>query len=81
MEQVDASIARYLAALERADREEGNIGEAKAHRGKEKIAGLPSQMQIVGVDASRFDRSSIRRDIATRRPIKCHEERQPTQKT
>jgi hypothetical protein len=57
MEQVDASIARYLAALERADREEGNIGEAKAHRGKEKIAGLPSQMQIVGVDASRFDRS------------------------
>ena len=56
MEQVDASIARYLAALDRADREEGDIGEAKAHRRKEKIAGLPSQ-QIVGVDASRFDRS------------------------
>ena len=59
MEQVDASIARDPAALDRADREEGNIGEAKAHRGNPKIAGLPSQMQIVGVDASRFDRSRI----------------------
>jgi hypothetical protein len=32
MEQVDASIARYLAALGRADREEGDIAEAKANR-------------------------------------------------
>ena len=55
MEQVDASIARYLAALDRADREEGAIGEAKAHRHKEKIAGRRSQ--IVGVDAYRLDRS------------------------
>ena len=55
MEQVDASIARYLAALDRADREEGAIGKAKAHRRKEKIAGLRSQ--IVGVDANRLDRS------------------------
>ena len=36
MEQVDASIARYLAALDRADREEGDIAEAKANRLKEK---------------------------------------------
>ena len=78
MEQVDASIARYLAALDRADREEGAIGKAKAHRRKEKIAGLRSQ--IVGVDANRLDRSWIRLGIATRRPIKCRE-RQPTQKT
>lgn len=54
---VDGNIARYLVALDRADREEGDIGEAKAHRRKEKIAGLRSQMQIVSVDASRFNRS------------------------
>jgi transposase len=36
MEQVDASIARYFAALDRADREEGDIAEAKANRIKEK---------------------------------------------
>ena len=45
MEQVDASIARYLAALDRADREEGEVAEAKSGRLKEKIAGLRRQMQ------------------------------------
>jgi hypothetical protein len=30
MEQVDASIARYLRALDRADREESDIAEAKS---------------------------------------------------
>src|SRR5271169_6744669 len=47
IEQVDASIARYLAALDRADREEGDLGEAKANRLKDKIAGLRSQMQFL----------------------------------
>lgn len=32
MEQVDASIARYLAALDRADCEEGDMAETKANR-------------------------------------------------
>jgi BMFP domain-containing protein YqiC len=45
MEQVDAGIARYLAALDRADREEGDVAEAKSVRLKEKIAGLRRQMQ------------------------------------
>ncbi len=45
MEQVDASIARYLAALDRADREEGDVAEAKSGRLTEKIAGLRRQMQ------------------------------------
>jgi transposase len=45
MEQVDASIARYLRALDRADREESDIAEAKSVRLKEKIAGLRRQMQ------------------------------------
>jgi transposase len=45
MEQVDASIARYLAALDRADREESDVAEAKSARLKEKIAGLRCQMR------------------------------------
>ena len=32
MEQVDASIARYLRALDQADREESDIAEAKSVR-------------------------------------------------
>ena len=39
MEQVDASIARYLAALDRADREESDVAEARPSRIKDKIAG------------------------------------------
>src|SRR6266851_597206 len=45
MEQVDASIVRYLAALDRADREESDVAEAKTTRLKDKIAGLRRQMQ------------------------------------
>src|SRR3954466_8214910 len=44
MEQVNASIARYLKALDQADREESDIAEAKSGRLKEKIAGLRRQM-------------------------------------
>ena len=49
MEQVDASIARYLRALDRADREESDVAEAKSGRLKEKIAGLRRQMQALKV--------------------------------
>src|SRR6266849_1463489 len=49
MEQVDASIARYLRALDQADREEGDVAEAKSGRLKEKIAGLRRQMQALKV--------------------------------
>jgi len=49
MEQVNASIARYLRALGRADREESDIAEAKSIRLKEKIAGLRQQMQALKV--------------------------------
>src|SRR5881392_1659933 len=47
MEQVNASIARYLRALDQADREESDISEAKSGRLKEKIAGLRRQMQAL----------------------------------
>ncbi len=47
LEQVDASIVRYLAALDRADREEGDVAEAKTTRIKDKIAGLRRQMQAL----------------------------------
>ena len=47
MEQVNASIARYLRVLDRADREEGDVAEAKSVRLKEKIAGLRRQMHAL----------------------------------
>ena len=45
MEQAEASITRYLAALETADRQEGELAEAKAGRLKERIASLRKQMR------------------------------------
>ncbi len=47
MEQVDASITRYLGALDRTDREESDLTEARTSRIKEKIAGLRRQMQAL----------------------------------
>ena len=44
MDQVEASIARYLAALETADRQEGELAKAKSERLSEKIAQLREQM-------------------------------------
>jgi hypothetical protein len=44
---VEASIARYLDALERADREDSDVAEAKTGRLKEKIAGLKRQMRCL----------------------------------
>jgi hypothetical protein len=45
--QVEASIGRYLAALDRADREPSDIAEARTTRLTEKIAGLREQMQAL----------------------------------
>src|SRR3546814_1092336 len=45
IEQVEASMARYLAAMDRADRQDGDVAEARTARLKEKIAGLRRQMQ------------------------------------
>jgi len=42
---VEASIERYLAAVETADRHEGELAQAKSTRLKEKIAALREQMQ------------------------------------
>jgi transposase len=47
MEQVDASITRYLAALDQADREDSDVTETRTTRIKEKIAGLRRQMQFL----------------------------------
>jgi transposase len=47
IEQVEASIARYLAALDRADRQDGDGAEVKTARLKEKIEGLRRQMQFL----------------------------------
>jgi transposase len=48
MEQVEASIARYLAAVETADRQEGELAQAKSGRLKDKIAQLREQMAALG---------------------------------
>src|SRR5688572_5428909 len=45
IEQVEASIARYLAALDRADWQGGTETEARTRRLKVKIEGLRRQMQ------------------------------------
>ena len=44
IDQVEASIERYLAALETADRQEGELAKAKGVRLQEKIARLRDQM-------------------------------------
>ena len=45
IEQVEASVARYLVALDHADRQHDDVSEAKTTRIKEKIEGLRRQMQ------------------------------------
>jgi transposase len=45
IEQVEASIARYLAVLDRADRQHDDVAEAKTARLQEKIEGLRRQVQ------------------------------------
>lgn len=45
IEQVEGSIAHYLAALDRADRQDSDVAEARTSRLKEKIDSLCRQMQ------------------------------------
>jgi hypothetical protein len=45
IEQIEASIARYLSAMDTADRQEGEVAQAKSARLKEKIASLRTQVQ------------------------------------
>jgi transposase len=44
MDQVEASIEHYMAALETADRQEGELAQARSVRLKDKIAALRQQM-------------------------------------
>ena len=44
MEQVEASIEHYMAALDTADRQEGELAQARSDRLKDKIAALREQM-------------------------------------
>jgi transposase len=45
MDQIEASIDRYMAAMDAADRQEGEVAQAKSARLKDKIASLKQQMQ------------------------------------
>ncbi len=58
IEQVEAGIARYLAALDRADRQGGAETEARTTRLKQKIAGLRRSMQSLAIAASSPGRTS-----------------------
>lgn len=44
MRQIDECVERYLKAMDTADRQAPDIGEARTTRLKEKIATLKSQM-------------------------------------
>jgi transposase len=45
MEEIEASINRYLAALDTADRQEPSVAQAKTERLQDKIAALKARMQ------------------------------------
>jgi transposase len=45
MEQLEESVGRYLAELDRADREPAAVSEGRVSRLKEKITGLKAQMR------------------------------------
>jgi transposase len=62
IEQVEASIARYLAALDHADRQHDDVSEAKTTHIKEKIEGLRRQMQSLKA----MERQG--RNVAVQRP-------------
>jgi transposase len=47
IEQVEASIDRYLVALDRADRADSDVPEMRTEKIREKIAGLRRQMQYL----------------------------------
>lgn len=53
IEQVEASIDRYLATLDRADREGSDVPEVRVDQIREKIAGLRRQMQFLNAPAGR----------------------------
>jgi transposase len=47
MEEIEASIHRYLTALDTADRQEPTIAQAKTERLQDKIAALKEQMKVL----------------------------------
>ena len=75
MEQVDASIARYLATLDRADREESDVTEAKASRIKEKIAGLRRQMQFLKEMERQVEAAADQQVSLTPTSVRCRLQR------
>lgn len=60
IEQVEASIDRYLAALDHADREGSNVPEVRVDQIRVKIAGLRRQMQFLKEMAEHVDNAPDR---------------------
>lgn len=65
IDQVEASIARYLAALETADRQEGELAEAKTERLTQKIAAMRAQLQMLNRMAVAVDEAPDRQVALT----------------
>jgi len=60
IEQVEASIERYLAALDRADREASDVPQARVDQIREKIAGLRGQMRFLKEMAAQVEEAPDR---------------------
>ena len=58
LQQIDESIARYLAAMETADRTQSDVAEAKTSRISDKIEKLRQQMQDLKAMEQRLRESS-----------------------
>ena len=68
IEQIEASIARYLAAMETADRHEDEVLKAKSARLKEKIASLREQARRFRGDCREIGGASPRGYLQARFP-------------
>ncbi len=58
IEQVEASIGRYLAALDRADRETSDVPQARVEQIQDKIAGLCGHMRFLKEMAAQVEAAS-----------------------
>ncbi|MEX2198796.1 MAG: IS1182 family transposase [Burkholderiales bacterium] len=58
MEQLEETIGRYLADLDRADREPAAVSEAQVSRLKDKIAGIKAQVERLNEIGSQMQKAS-----------------------
>ncbi|RZI43823.1 hypothetical protein EGT07_08645 [Herbaspirillum sp. HC18] len=57
MQEIEAGIARYLAEMDSADRQEPEVAQLRTERLKDKIAALKEQMRAIQVIKQELDRA------------------------